>query len=194
MRGLTKRAVALPAAALGALALVGLGSGAAHAAVASGSVTLTVSGSFVAQLAKAGVVLVPENAASVTYTSGTNTVAITYTATGGDATLVDFAGTISYSGSILGFSCRGKTVNLTGLLFDLTDAQFDGQTATSGETPLVDLAGSQSGNINGATQTYSSTDLQIDAAGAALLDSALGTKAFTAGQSVGSFSTTWTTS
>jgi hypothetical protein len=194
MRGLIKRAVALPAAALGAVALVGMGAGAAHAAVAGGSVTLTINGSFIEQLAKAGVIVVPQNEASVTFTPGTDTVAITYTATGGTASLVSFSGVVDYSGSLLGFSCHGKTVTLSSLLFDLTDTVFDGATPTSGETPLLDLAGSQNNNIDGATQTYDSSELTIDSAGAQLLDSALGTSAFVAGTDVGGFAATWTTS
>lgn len=191
MRGLVKRAAAVSTAALGAIALVGAGASAAHAAVASGSVTLTVSSSFISQMVHAGVILVPQNAASVTYNSD-GSVTIVYTATGGDANLQNFAGTISYAGSILGFSLNGRTVNLGGLLFDLTDAQFDGQTTTSGETPLVDLGGALSASISGSTQNFGATSTQIDAAGAALLDSALHTSVFTAGQSVGSFAATWT--
>ena len=198
MRGLKLRTAAgVSVAALGAAGLVALTPVAANAAVSGGTVTLTVSSTFISQLAHSGVALVPKNAASVTYNSTTGNVTITYTATGGDATLVNSAGTVTYSGGILGFSCDGgiHTVSLSGLQFDLTAAQFDGATSTSGETPLVDLAGNQFGLINAdGSQTYSSSDLVVDAAGAALLDSALHTNAFTAGQDVGSFTTTWTVS
>jgi hypothetical protein len=194
MRAFLKRAAALPAAALGAVALVGMGAGAAHATVASGSVTLTINGSFIASLAKAGVVVVPQNEASVTFTPSTDTVAITYTATGGTASLVSFSGVVDYSGSILGFSCRGKSVDLSSLMFDLTNGVFDGKTGAGAETPLVDLSGTQSGDISGTTQTYNASDLTIDAAGAQLLDTALHTSAFVAGTDIGSFAATWTTS
>ena len=186
----------LSAAALGAAGLVALTPVAANAAVSGGTVTLTVKASFISQLAHSGVAIVPSNAASVTFNSD-GSVTIVYNATGGDANLVQSAGSINYTGGILGFSVNRNgfhSVSLGSLLFDLTDSQFDGATSTSGETPLVDLAGSQFGLINGSTQSYSASDLQVDAAGAALLDSALHTSAFAAGQSVGSFTTTWTVS
>ncbi|HEV2636360.1 MAG TPA: hypothetical protein VGX23_14510 [Actinocrinis sp.] len=193
MRGLTKRAVVLPMAALSAAALVAVAGGVAQADVSAGTVTLTVNTSFLAQLAKSGVVLLPGDYSSVTYNSS-GTVAVTYAATGGDASLVFSAGTVTASGGILGFSLNGHTVDLGSLLFDLTDAQFDGATSTSGEVPLVDLAGSQAGLISGTTQTYTASDLVIDPAGAALLDSALHTTAFYGGQDVGSFAASWTAS
>jgi len=197
MRGIRKRAMALPAAAAGALALVMAGGGAAHAATfSSGTVSLTVSDAWVAQLAKAGVALVPQNYSTLTFDNTAKTVTITFAATGGDANLGNGAGSLSLSGGILGFSLHGKTVSLGSLLFDLSNAQFDGATSTSGEVPLVDLAGSVDGTItpaaDGTTQFIESSNLDLDAAGAALLDSALGTHAFTAGQNIGAFSSTWT--
>lgn len=195
MRGLIKRAVALPAAALGAVALVGLGAGAAHATtVTSGSITLTVSGSYIVQLARAGVVLVPQNAASVTFNSD-DSVSIVYTVTSGNASLVNVAGGLFTSGAILGFSCNGSTADISSLAFNLTGGQFDGKaSATSSFTPLVDMAGTRTGVISGTTDTYTASSIVVDAKGAALLDTELGTTAFAAGQAVGSFTATWTTS
>ncbi len=117
--------------------------------------------------------------------------AVDYAATEGNADISTFSGTISYSGGLCGFDLNGKHVELSSLLFDLGDTQFDGATATSGEVPLVDLAGTQAGNINGTTETYSASSLTLDPAGAAFLNSALGTSAFVSGESVGSFSATW---
>jgi hypothetical protein len=194
MRGPTKRAILTPVVVASALGLIAAGAGIAQAGVASGTATLTVNTSFLAQLAKSGVAFVPQDYASIAYNASAGTVAVTYNATTGDASLVQFAGTISYTGGLFGFSLNGRTVEFSSLLFDLTDTQFDGQaSAADGEVPLVDLAGSQSGNINGLTQTYSASGLAIDPAGAAYLDSALHTEAFVAGQQVGSFSTTWNT-
>lgn len=193
---MTKRAIALPVAAVSALGLSIVSAGAAQAvtSITGGTVTLTVNASFIAQLAKSGVVLLPTDYASLTYNTSAQTVAITYDATGGDANLTEFAGSVDYSGGVLGFSLNGHAVDLNTLSFDLGNAQFDGATSTSdGDVPLVDLSGSLAGNINGVTQTFFSTDLVVDPAGAALLDSALHTTAFYGGQDVGSFTTTWTT-
>jgi hypothetical protein len=185
--------MAFPAAAVGAAALVVAGTGTAHAAtVSGGSVTLTVNGSWVAQLASAGVVLVPQDFSSLTANSTTQTVAVTYAATGGDANLNLGAGSVTYSGGILGFSLRGRVVSLGSLLFDLTDGQFDFASGNSGEVPLVDLGGTVDGTINGSTQTFDASDLVLDQAGADFLNNALATHVFTAGQSIGSFAASWT--
>lgn len=194
MRGFSKRVLALPAAAAGAVALMAVGAGAAHAAaITSGSVTLTVKAAWFEQLAKAGVAVVPQNYSALTYDSTAKTFAISFAATGGDANLNLGAGSVQYSGSLLGFSCKGKSVSLGSLLFDLTNGQFDGSaSAATGEIALVDLGGTVDGTNSGTTQTFESSDLVLDSAGAAYLDSALGTSAFVAGQSIGSFSATWT--
>jgi hypothetical protein len=190
------RAVATVSAALGAAGLVALTPVAAQAAVGSGTVSLTASAAFISQLAHSGVALVPQNAASVTYNSD-GSVTVVYNATGGDANIKNTAGTISYSGAVLGFSVNRGGIhytNISSLIFDLSGGVLYGENPTSGETALVDLAGQESGLVNGSAQTYSSTDLVIDPAGAALLDSALNTTAFSGGQDVGTFSTTWTVS
>lgn len=192
MGNLAKRAVALPVAALSAVALTGIVAGTAHAAaVTSGSVTLSINTTFLQSLAKHGVSVSPHQATSVTKANGQ--VSVTFAATGGDANISTFSGTIATSGSLCIRDVKtGRGVNLSSLLFDLTDAQWDGQPSVAvGEQPLVDLAGTQSGNINGTTQTYVATDLTLDAAGAAYLDSALHTSAFVAGTDIGSFSATW---
>lgn len=193
MRISAKRAIALPMAALSALALTGIAAGTANAAaVTSGSVTLNVNTSFLAALAHYGVGLKPAGYSSLSGTS--SQVSVTFAATGGDANVNTFSGTISTSGSICAFDVRThKSTQITNLLFDLLDTQFDGQTATSGgvQEPLVDLAGTQSGTITGTTETYSASDLTLDAVGAADLNAALGTTAFVSGEDVGSFSATW---
>jgi hypothetical protein len=192
MRISAKRAVALPLAALSAVALTGIVAGTASATtVTSGSVTLNVNVSFLESLAKAGVVLAPTSYSSVSSTS--SQVSVTYAVTGGDADVSTYSGTLTATGGICAFDAKTKqSTEISALLFDLGDAQFDGQTATSGgEEPLVDLAGTQTANINGTTETYVASDLTLDAVGAADLNAALGTTAFVSGEDVGSFSATW---
>ncbi len=192
MRNSARRAIALPVAALSAVALTGIAAGTASATtVTSGSVTLNVNVTFLEALAKYGVALAPSGYSSVSSTS--SQVSVTYAVTGGDADVSTYSGSLTASGSIRAFDVRTKkSTEISALLFDLGDAQFDGQTATSGgEEPLVDLAGTQSGNINGTTETYLAGDLTLDAAGAADLNAALGTTAFASGEDVGSFSASW---
>jgi len=45
--------------------------------------------------------------------------------------------------------------------------------------------------VNGTTETYTASELTLDAAGAAYLNSALDTNAFVSGTDIGSLSATW---
>jgi hypothetical protein len=190
VRVFSKRVAILPVTALGALALVGVGAGAAHAAVTGGTVTLTFSDWFTDTLRAAHVHIDESGAASVTY-GPDHALNVTYDATGGTASLVSFSGVVDYSGWITFSQSQDKdSAALGGLEFDLTDGAFNGVVAGT-ETPLFDLAGAQFGNISGAVQSYSAAELVLDAAGAAALDSALGTTVFAAGTAVGGFTTTW---
>jgi hypothetical protein len=191
VRVFSKRFAILPVTALGALALVGVGAGAAHAAITAGSVTLTFSDSFTDTLRAAHVHITESGAASVT-NGPDHTLNITYSATGGTASLVSFSGVVDFSGGLTFTQSRTKdSADLGGLEFDLTNGVFDVAPAAGGETPLLDLGGTQFGNVSGAVQSYSASELALDPAGAAWLNSALGTTAFTAGAVVGSFSATW---
>ena len=197
MRNIAKRFLALPVAAAGAVALVVAGSGAAHASsFESGTVTVTINDSYLLQLAHHGILVLPQGYTSLTHNSTTHTETIVFTATTGDASLNNGVGTLSLSGDIL-VKHWCHSVKLGSLNFNLTNASFDGATATSGDQPLVDLAGSVDGtvtpNADGSnTQFIEASNLDIDTAGAAFLNSALGTSAFTAGENIGSISSTWT--
>jgi hypothetical protein len=192
VRGISKRVAALAVAGATAAGLVVAGAGAASADVSGGTVTLTLNESFIAQLAKDGVVVVPQNAASVTVDSADGTVSIAFTATGGLGDLTYDGGTVNLSGSLLAFSLRGRCVTLSSLEFDLGNASFDGATSSGADTPLLDVAGTEVAGIVLPNETLTASQLTIDAAGAALLDGALHTSAFTAGANVGSFSAAWT--
>lgn len=192
MRGISKRMAALAVAGATAGGLIVAGAGAASADVTGGTVTLTVNESFIAQLAEAGVVVIPENTASITLDNTNNTVSIAYTATGGIGDLTYDGGTVNLSGALLAFSFRGHSETLNSLEFDVGNASFDGATSSGAETPLLDLAGTESAGIDIPSETLTATQLTIDAAGAALLNGALHTNAFSAGENVGSFSASWT--
>ncbi|MBR7836487.1 hypothetical protein KDL01_24630 [Actinospica durhamensis] len=192
MRTSAKRAVALPLAALGAVALTGVVATSAQAAeTVSGSVTLTVNASFLLQLAQHGIGFVPQDYTTLSYANGA--ASVTYAETAGDAEISTYSGTESYSGAILGFDLKtGQTVDLNTLIFDLGGTTFYGESSSSGgEVPLLDLAGAQNGYLNGTSETYSATQLVLDPAGADYLNSALHTTAFVAGTAVGSFTAVW---
>lgn len=192
MRITAKRAVALPVAALSAVALSGIVAASASADVVSGSVTLTVNASFLAGLAEHGIGFVPSGYRSLAYSNGAATV--TYALNAGTAEVTTFSGSAPAPGGIFGFDLKSlKLVDLQSLIFDLGDSQFDGQgSASVGEVPLLDITGSTFGAASGTSETYSGSELTLDPAGAAYLNSALGTSAFVAGTDVGSFTASWT--
>jgi hypothetical protein len=192
--GHSKRVLALAMAGVGTAALVVVSGGAANADVSGGTVTLTVNDSFLVQLAKSAVLVVPEGTASTTTGTDPASVVITFTATGGLGDLANSAGSINLAGSLISVSLDGKSVTLGALNLNLGGSTFDGATATGQDTPLLDLAGTEDGTITGSDETYEASDLTIDPAGAALLNAALGTKAFKAGQDIGSISAAWTES
>ncbi len=192
MRIPAKRAVALPLAALSAVALTGVVAASAQAAdTVSGSVTLTVNASFLLQLAQHGIGFVPQNYTALSYANGAANV--TFAETSGDAEVSTYSGTESYSGGILGFDLKtGQAVDLDTLIFDLGGTTFYGESSTSGgETPLLDLGGAQDGYIDGTSETYSATELTLDPTGADYLNSALHTTAFVSGTVIGAFTSTW---
>ena len=194
MRAFTKRAVALTAIGVATSAGVMFSAGAASADVTGGTITLTINDSYIAQLAKAGVAIVPQGAASVTYDTTAKTVSITFTVDGGSGSLDNYAGTVETSGSVLAFSCdKGlHTVSLGSLNFNVLFDTFDATPTGGSDTPLLDLNGDVSATINDPAQSIAADQLTIDATGAALLNADLHTTAFTADENIGSFSAAWT--
>lgn len=192
MFGSKFRVVALPVVAVGALALVGVTAGQANAeTIASGTGTFTVPLSVETTLAHSGVVVVASDAASSSYDNTTKTFTVVYTATGGDADVSNFDGTVDYSGGTKVVNVvNGKSVTLSALQLDLLDGQVD-LTANGAANPYLDLGGTQSAAINGVSQSFSSSELTLDSAGADYLNKALGTRAFRSGTDFGSFTTTY---
>jgi hypothetical protein len=199
------RALAVPVAALG----IAAGAFAAPAAQAqttnidtSGTVALTISLSYLAQLAKAHVIVFPTPLSELSVNKTNHTATITTTVTGGDADVSVFVGSLNMSGKIhfVRFCRAAKKATLGNVQLDIGDADLVATPAGS-STPVVllDVSGDVAfaftpspTNPLSATDTYSSDQLVVDPAGAAYLDSTLGTKAFKAGQTVGSVSATWT--
>ena len=188
MFGSKFRVLALPVVAVGALALLGVTAGQADAeTIASGTGTFTVPLSVETTLAKAGVIVEASGDASSSYDSASKTFTVTFTATGGNADVSNFDGTVDYAGGVQVVNVHnGRSVTLDSLAFDLLDDQID-----LAGTAYLDLGGTQSAAIHGTSQTFSASSLTVDAAGASALNTALGTCAFTAGTEFGSFTTTY---
>jgi hypothetical protein len=196
------RALAVPVAAAG----IAAGAFAAPAAQAqtvnidtSGTVALTIPLSYVAQLAKAGIVVAPTPLSELSVNTTNQTATITTTVTGGDADVSVLYGLLDISGNLNFAHIKApiETAVLGSLAVDIGNAQVDG-TPSGSSTPVVlmDLSGDITTSVTpgttSTTDTYDSDQVVIDPAGAAYLDSKLHTSEFQAGQTVGTLSATWT--
>jgi hypothetical protein len=184
-----------------ALALVGVASGTANAAaggtahrtVISGTGTIFMTKSYISHMAAHDIAMKPLGAQS-TATAETFTTTV-YSVTGGDADLRTRTGFVQYSGgTLVTNTVTGKQVELLDLKYDVASGQIDYIVVTTGGVPIVgmDLAGRQSRKVNRCTQTYSAGRLLVSAVAASELNSFLATDAFSAGDLLGSFATTYT--
>lgn len=201
------RALAVPVAAVGMVAGAALAAPAAQAQTVnidtSGTVAITIPLSYVAQLAKAGIVAFPTPRTERSVSKTNQTVTITTNVTGGDADTSVFFGSADMSGKLhyvhLG---QDEAVTLGKIQLDIGDSEIVA-TPQCTATPcsnkpvvLLDVAGnitsSATPGTTSTTDTYGSDRLVWARAGAAYLDSHLGTEALKAGQTVGTLSATWT--
>jgi hypothetical protein len=201
------RVLGIPVAAAGIVAGAAVAAPAAHAQTVnidtSGTVAVTIPLSYVVQLAKAGIVALPVPLRELSVDHSNKTATVTFKVTGGDADVNVTFGQVDLSGSIDVVNrhrhCHYRPLRLRGLELDVANGQIDATPAGS-STPVVllDLGGNvisastpSSTNPLASSDVYDASELTVDPAGAAYLDSALHTKAFKAGQDVGSMSASW---
>lgn len=144
--------------------------------------------------AESGIVAVPKGFQSISYDNDAQSVSTTFAVTGGDANISVFVGTVEHAGSItIVDALTGRSVVIGDLALDASTDELTGVPQGS-QTPIafLDLAGGQTFTVDGAQQSLSASEVDVDAAGASYLDGALHTHFYVAGQAVGSFSTTFT--
>lgn len=193
MRRSIARALAVPVAAAGILAGVAVAAPSAFAQTdTGGTVTVTVPLSYIVQLAKAGVVEFPVPLSELSADTSDQTVTVTFTVTGGDADVRTFFGSADLSGKLVIADAKGRVVTLGGLDLNLENGDIEGTPAgSSASVPLLDAGGDITFSPGTTSQSYDASELTVDPAGAAYLNSALRTSAFAAGQNVGSMAATW---
>jgi len=183
------------AAAVAGLALAATAASAtsASAAPAGGSAVIHESNAFFQQAAQAGIVAVPLPTATAGYDAATG-LSASFPVTDGSGSLSTFFGGVNLGGGLLFVDARtGSAVSFHQLAFS-----FDNWTVTAvpdgSSTPiaLFDPAGGNAITVSGSTQNLSADSLVLDAEGAQYLDDRLHTGFFTAGQSVGSFTVSYT--
>jgi len=185
---------AIGAAGVAALVIGSAGAASADTVVTGGTTTISVPAATAAAAVKAGIVATVTDPATATYNQQTSAIDASFPVTGGTADVATFTGTLEQGGSVVFANySKKKKVTITDLTLDFTTNQISGVlSGTSAPVTLFDLGGQGSFSINGQTQTYSATEVDVDPAGATALDSALKTSYFTAGQNLGSFTTTFT--
>jgi hypothetical protein len=203
MRRSVVRSLALPVAAAG---VVSLGVFAAAPAFAQtitdtgGTAAVTEPYSYIAQLAKQGVVEIPfGKGVSVTNDPTTKTVTTTFPVTGGNADTTTLSGALNLGGSLVIVHAakwhRTRCAVLTDIAVSLdADAIVATPKGSTTQVPLLDIGGDivVSGSPSTGTETLTSDDLSVDPAGAAYLNKTLNTRAFVAGETAGTLSATWT--
>ena len=190
---MNRNKLVLSAAAVAAALAVGSSTPALAATPASGAAVISESNAFFGQAALAGVVAVPLPTATASYNSSTG-LSGSFPVTGGTASLTVLYGSIQLGGGLLLVDARtGTSATFGSLAFDVDTFQITGvpQGSTTA-VPLLDPAGDLVIDVNGTVQTLTASDLDVDPAGAAYLDSQLRTSFFTGGQSVGSLTVSFT--
>jgi hypothetical protein len=204
MRSSWARFLAVPTVAVGIAAGVTVAAPAAFAqSDTSGTVAVTVPFSYIAQLAKAGVVAFPVPLSELSVDKSAQTVTITFNVTGGNGDVSVFFGQVNLSGTLTfatidrdhhKAAIHHREVTVGSLDLNLANGVIEGIPAgSSTPVPLLDLNGNISDSVNGTSETYGASELDVDPAGAAYLNNALHATAFTAGQNTGgSLAASWT--
>ncbi|MFC1404425.1 MULTISPECIES: hypothetical protein [Streptacidiphilus] len=188
-----RRFLPVVVAASAALALgLTLPGSATAATAASGSAVITESSTFFQQAAAQGVFAAPLPSATGAYSSA-NGLTSTFPVTGGTGNVDQITADLQLGGGLLIVDVKtGRAAAFTNLDFNTFLGQFTG-VPVGGSTPvaLLDPAGDLSVGGDGTAQTLTSSELDVDPAGAAYLNAHLQT-GFFAGQSVGSFAVSYT--
>lgn len=183
----------------GALALAVVGSGVANASadcasvVTSGQGTVFMTKAYINNMAAHNISMQALNSVSVT-DQGSYTTTIWNTA-GGDANLKACTGFVQLAGgTLVTNTATGQQLLLDSIRWDVANDSIDYTVQTpAGAMTIVamDLAGTQSGRVNGDNATYSASAIYLNRSAAATMDGFLGTTAFEDTELFGWFSTTF---
>ncbi len=171
LTSLTALGIGLATAA--AVSLSTAGSALADPADGTGSATVNISTKFLSHLAKWGIILLPESPVSSSDKAGVD--AFTFQVSGGDGTDTTFSGSIGLSGGLTFIDgITGQAVHFRNLKIDYLDGDLSG-IPEGGTTavPIADFSGNLSVDNAPGTETFSSSQLTLDPAGASFLDTTL---------------------
>jgi hypothetical protein len=198
MRRSIVRLLAIPVVSAGVLGGIAVTAPAAFAQTdTGGTVAITVPFSYLKQLARAGVTEFPCPALDGSVNAADQTVTVTFTVTGGDGDVGVFLGSVDLSGSLVIADVhrhhgRARRVTFDDLQLNLQEGSIVGTPKGSDTAiPLLDVAGTVSSTPGTTSQSYDSTELNVDPAAVSYLNSALRTSAFNDTADVGGMAATW---
>jgi hypothetical protein len=159
-----------------------------------GTVAITTTFSYVAQLCGQGVAIVPLSPASTSADTSSQTVTVSFPVTGGDGDIAVFSGQVDLGGTLDVVNANnGDLLTMNDLQLNLQNGTIDGTPAgSSTSVPLFYPSGNIVVGGSASSDSITASALDVDPTGATYLDSALGTSAFTAGQTIGTLSGNWT--
>jgi hypothetical protein len=172
--------------------------GSASATVVSGTGTVYMTKSYIANMAAYGITMTPQNPDSVNTTLLPGYTITTWSTDGGDANLKACTGTEDLNGGMLVTDSEtGRELLLTDVRFDVATDSIDYTVTTPAGSETIaalDLAGLQGGVVAGTNAVYGASELFVNPEAAVALDTVLGTTAFEDTGLFGAFSTSYTLS
>ena len=156
-----------------AIALASAGPALADPVDGTGTATITFNTHFLANLAKWGIIVIPENPASSSDTSGYD--AFTLPVTGGNGSDTNYSGDVDLAGALTFIdAATGQTVQFTSLELDYYDGVITGVPAGTTQTIwIADIAGNLWTNNGTGSETFGASQLAIDPQGASYLNTTL---------------------
>jgi hypothetical protein len=160
--------------------------------VTGGSATLAVSPSANARLAHYGVYAALTAPGAVVYDDVNNAIDFNQPVIGGDASTFTLFGTLELGGNLYFADAKTHTsIEFSDLTFDIAADTITGTSSVdASQVVLFDAVGNHDYST-ADPETYSSSTVKYDPAGAKYLKTALHSKAFVSHGVVGSFSASW---
>lgn len=177
-----------------AIALSAAAPAVADTADTGGTAALSVPRAVVVGLAKSTIIMLPGSPGSAGYGSGAETFSMPVT--GGTGEVSNFTGVVDLGGTLIVINSKaGHTVNITDLQLNLFTGALTGVLpGGTAHTALAYLNGDLSTSSDPgppATESVSSTEVDMSAKLARALNTALNAKAFVKGTNLGAFTATF---
>jgi hypothetical protein len=194
--GRKSRLAALGAGLMTAAALAVSASGPALADTADtgGTATISLTSTYLLNLAKSNVIVLPGAPVTSSFANGLD--AYTLPVTGGNGEVSIFFGKVDFGGSLVLLNGKaGKTVTITNVQLNFFTGALTGQLpGGTTQTALGYFGGNEATSTSAgppATESFSADQLNLSGKAAKALNTDLNTTAFARGTDIGTFATTF---